>query len=444
MGTQLDWHASPSATNNCNTQNGGRGVETLPHRSKLKKIAFYGLFGQQNWGNEATLEAIIYNARRFLPDAELSCVCTGPDDTAQRYNIDAFPCSDRYAKGYPAQANRQTNLVMRIVRVLFRRLPREVISWVKGIKLLASCDAMIVPGTGLLTDYSSSPMGIPFRLLKWAIIAKLSGCKLLFVSVGAGPMYHPLTKWLVRAALSLADYRSYRDAYSRRFLEGIGFKTDRDRLYPDLAFSLPRALFSERNVSDHAKLVIGVGVKDYCGKLGLADRGGELKYQAFVAKLATLVTWLLEHEYNVRFLIGDTLYDNKVKEDVIRLLENNGLANGNWDIVNESIRSLQDVLSELAATDIVVSPRYHNVLLALMFNKPAISLSYHKKFEALMDGIGLAPYCQDIDRLDIATLTADILRLQNEATAMRSVIGQRVEEYRIALDEQYRFIFNFQ
>src|SRR6266446_4255952 len=54
---------------------------------KPRKIAFYGLFGQQNWGNECTLQAIIYNARRYLPDAELRCFCTGPHETLLRHNI---------------------------------------------------------------------------------------------------------------------------------------------------------------------------------------------------------------------------------------------------------------------------------------------------------------------------------------------------------------------
>ncbi len=411
MNRESQVHCQPprSVTEGDNIQNrAGTKLES----SKLKKVAFYGLFGQQNWGNEATLQAIIYNTRKYAPGAELRCVCTGPDDTAQRYGIEAFPCSTQYAKGYTAHAGRPANRVARLLRRVFLRVPAEVMSWVKGFKTLASYDMLLVPGTGLLTDYSSSPMGIPYRLLKWCIIAKVCGCRLLFVSVGAGPMYHPVTKWLVRSALRLADYRSYRDLYSKRFLENIGFKTHHDRIYPDLAFSLPPALFEVHSRKDHSAPTVAVGVKDYCGKLGIPHRAGEGKYRSFVGKLATFVAWLLQRGITVRFIIGDSLYDNKVKEDVIRLVKQGGPVDGNGKIIDEPIRCLEDVLSELAVTDIVVSPRYHNVLLALMFNKPAISLSYHKKFEALMDGIGLAAYCQDIDQLDIKTLMEDVLRLQ--------------------------------
>jgi polysaccharide pyruvyl transferase WcaK-like protein len=252
-----------------------------------------------------------------------------------------------------------------------------------------------------------------------------------------------MTKWLVRAALWLADYRSYRDLYSKRFIEGIGFRTDRDRLYPDLAFSLPRSFFSECSPNKaHAKTVVAVGVKDYCGKLGIPHRAGEAKYRAFIDKLATFVAWLLQSNHAVRLLVGDTLCDNRVKHDLIDLLENKGLKSENWDIINESIRSVEGVLSELAQADIVVSARFHNILLALMFNKPAISLSYHKKFDSLMEGIGLGSYSHDIDFLDVHKLKEDLLRLEGDAAELQPFIRRRVEEYRNALEEQYHLIFN--
>ncbi len=411
------------------------------HSEKPRKIAFYGLFGQQNWGNECTLQAIIYNVRRYVPDVELRCFCTDPNDTFRRYNIPSFPISSRYAKGYPKESQEKSHPLIRLLRKVLIGIPIEVLSWVRAFKSLRGFDMLVVPGTGLLTDFTSSPMGIPYRLFKWSIIARLCGCKVYFVSVGAGPMYHPVTRWFIRAALSLAEYRSYRDSYSKHFLEGIGFKADNDYLYPDLAFSLPRALFPECNSHGRPRTVIGVGVKDYYGKLGLPQRGGEAKYRAFIEKLGTFVTWLLKNRYSVRLLIGDTLYDNEVKRDLIEVLRNRGFTNDDWDLISESISSVENVLSELASTDIVVSARFHNILLALMLNRTAVSLSYHEKFASLMSGVGLAEYCHDIDDLDVDALTGHIVRLEKEAENLRPHIKQKVEEYRIALDEQYTRIF---
>src|SRR5215831_20225145 len=403
---------------------------------KRRKIAFYGLFGKQNWGNECTLQAILFNVRRYLPDAEVRCFCTGPDDTSLRHNVAAFPISDRQKVG-----RTQNHPLMRILQKVAIRIPTEVLAWLKAYKSLRGFDMLVVPGTGLLTDFSSNPLDGPYELFKWSVIAKVCRCKLYFVSVGAGPMYHPLTRWFVKAALSCAEYRSYRDSYSKEFVEGIGFKAKNDPLYPDLAFSLPRALFPECDNRNHQSPVIGVGVKDYYGVLGLPQRGGEAKYQDFITKLATLVTSLLGDKYTVRLLIGDTLYDNNVKQDLMELLGQNGWNEGGR-LINEPISCVADVLTQLAASDVVVSARFHNVLLALMLNKPAISLSYHQKFASLMAGVGLAEYCHEIDHLDIDRLTGQIVELEQKTMEIRSRIKVQVEEYRNALDEQYSRIFN--
>jgi polysaccharide pyruvyl transferase WcaK-like protein len=190
---------------------------------------------------------MVLNTRRYLPDAELRCICTGPDDTARRYSIQPFPCSSHHAKGYSAVSATKPRRAVGLLRALLQRVPNES----------------------------------RYALLNWSLIAKLCGCRLLFASARGEPMYHPMTEWLVRAALWLADYRSYRDLYSKRFIEGIGFKTRGDRLYPDLAFSLPRALFPECSPKKaHAKTV-AIGVKDYCGKLSIPHRTGKAKISGF-------------------------------------------------------------------------------------------------------------------------------------------------------------------
>jgi polysaccharide pyruvyl transferase WcaK-like protein len=406
---------------------------------RSRRIGFYGLFGQQNWGNECTLQAILYNVRRYVPQAELACFCTDPHDTKERHKIPAFPMARQYARGYPSASQRKGYAPIRFLRRLMVGIPTEVWSWVTAFHSLRGFEMLVIPGTGLLTDFTSSPFGIPYRILKWSIIAKLRRCKLLFVSVGAGPMYHPLTRCFLRVALSLADYRSYRDAYSRQFLVGIGFKAQGDHLYPDLAFSLPP--FISRDLRGRNRgTVVGVGVKDYYGKLGQPQHGGG-KYREFIRKLAIFVSWLLENNYTVRLLIGDSLYDNQVKQELISLIPNGELRIENGDLISSAISSVDDVLAELALTDIVVSARFHNILLALMLNKLAISLSYHEKFESLMAGAGLAGYCHDIDELDINELTKQVVEIERNSENLRPLVKERVEQGRAALDDQYARIF---
>src|SRR5262249_28777609 len=131
------------------------------------------------------------------------------------------------------------NILIRLIRKVCIGIPAEAYRWANGFANLRRMDMLIVPGTGLLTDAWGLRSCGPYDMFKWAMIAKGCGCKLLFVSVGAGPVYSVLGRWFVRSALSLADYRSYRDRSTQEYLTRIGFHAHDDHVYPDLAFSLP-------------------------------------------------------------------------------------------------------------------------------------------------------------------------------------------------------------
>ena len=109
---------------------------------------------------------------------------------------------------------------------------------------------LIVPGTGLVTDaYGLSQLG-PIQPVQVGADGKAASLPECCSSAsGQARSTALLGRVLVKAALSLADYRSYRDDASRDYLRGIGFRAKRDPVYPDLVFSLPEALLSR----DHAR-----------------------------------------------------------------------------------------------------------------------------------------------------------------------------------------------
>lgn len=57
------------------------------------RIAFFGIFGIQNLGNECTLQAILHNARKALPDADVHAISFNPTDTVRRHRLDSIPVS---------------------------------------------------------------------------------------------------------------------------------------------------------------------------------------------------------------------------------------------------------------------------------------------------------------------------------------------------------------
>jgi polysaccharide pyruvyl transferase WcaK-like protein len=304
---------------------------------------------------------------------------------------------------------------------------------------LRRIDALIVPGTGLLTNaYGLMGWG-PYNLFKWSLIAKACRSKLFLVSIGAGPVYGALGRWLVKSILYFADYRSYRDVSTKQYLNGIGFRADIDPVYPDLAFSLPAAIIPCEDSPKKGRAVVGLGVMMYAGKYSVASPS-DATYLAYLDSLATAVKWLLAHEHDVRLLIGD-LVDVRACEEFRDLLKQRLSAVDGARVKIEPTKSFEDLLSQIAATDLVVATRFHNILFALLCCKPVIAISFHHKCASLMGAMGLSDYCLDISDLNADRLIEKFCNLETNAKDIKSLIAERHAKFRKELDEQYRQIF---
>lgn len=404
-----------------------------------KAITFFGNFGTRNLGNECTLQAIIENARRYLPNASLNCICTKPEDTSQMHGIPAFPISSRFGRAVAPSLRRRIPVLGRMWRFVIRA-SCEAADWVKAFRTLKGTGSLVMTGTGMLGDFGISPLGLHYEILKWSIVAKMRGCQLLFVSVGAGPIRHPLSRWIVKAALSLADYRSYRDQFSYDYLEFIGFNTSRDHVYPDLAFSLLNfdASATPPGSGNGAGRVVGLGLMEYYGQHRSPEEG-ERTYQRYIERVARFASWLLSQGHQVRLLVGDLAYDRRVKGDLLRLLDQAGPFD-RAQVIDEPLTSPEDLIDQLAKTDLVVATRFHNVLLALMLGRPVIALSYHEKLRSLMAEVGVPEYSVEAEELDVAGLIERFRRLSEDETFTSST-KMKADGYRDALDEQYARMF---
>jgi polysaccharide pyruvyl transferase WcaK-like protein len=407
---------------------------------KPARICVLGLFGQGNLGNECTLQALLYHARRSFPSGELLCICTDPLDTSTRHGVRAIAISRRYlrdaeTKAWPSSGGR----LVRWLRRAFIQIPRELLDWVQALRALLGKDMLIVSGS-FLTDFSSSLLDWPYDIFKWSLIAKLCGCKLLFVSVGAGPIYRPVSRWFTRSALSLADFRSYREISTRDYLEDIGFRRHGDRISPDLAFNLPPALISHSALEGGRRRVVGIGVMNDPGKLRAANASPEI-HRRYLRTLEMFSRWLLAQGYDVRLIIGDFEYDTAVARRFGAALKP-GLPDGDASrVVDEPATSVEELMSQLAATDMVVATRFHNVLLALALNKPVISISFHHKSVSLMRAMELSDYSLDMSDLEVGQLIERFGALERNAEGLKGSIGRKTDEFRRQLDQQYRVIF---
>ncbi len=400
------------------------------------RIAFWGNFGALNLGNECTLAAAVGNIRSRLPDAELVAICRDPEDTEKRHGIAAIPIRER---GPSAKARRLPKLVR-----LMHLVGREAADWVRAFGQMSTIDAMLITGSGILSDERESTFGLPYVLFKWSLVTKLRGRQLLYVSVGAESITRPLSRAFVKGALKLADYRCYRDAHSAKLLQGIGLNTARDVVRPDLAFSLPRSVATNQGAatSEPGNLRprrVAVGVFNYRER-GQANGADAAAYHAYLDGICSLIEWLLAREYQVCVVHGDFKYDDAVRQDVRTELARRGLDLTGPSFIDESSTSFEQLMDQISAVDFVIASRYHNVILGLLLGKPVVSLSYEGKHEALMRAVGLADYCQSIDDFDVQRLVEKFQRLEKNANSLRAGIVEGVAAFRASLEEQYDLI----
>jgi polysaccharide pyruvyl transferase WcaK-like protein len=397
-------------------------------------FTFFGHFGTPNPGNESTLSAILSHLRSRYPESEFRCICTNPEAVVARESIEAIPITTRVDRIWDPDVR-----LSRRVPMGFAAVGAELRQYARAFRKLKGTDILIVPGTGLITDAFGISHWGPYSQFKWVLMAKLRRAKVLFVSVGAGPLDRTLGRQLARASLGLADYRSYRDDASRDYMTRVGLRSSRDRVYPDLVFGLPEALLARDHPrTEGPRRVVGLGLMVYDGKYS-AGRPRPATYTAYLEGLAVFATWLLDHGYDIRLLLGDA--DTAVIDDFKSVLNARREDHREGRIIEQPINSVDDVLAELAATDVVVATRFHNVLMAMLLNKPVIAISFHHKCSSLMRTMKLSEYCHEIHEMDPDRLIRQFQQLEENREPIKRTIGQGVAAARMAVDEQYDLLF---
>ena len=91
----------------------------------------------------------------------------------------------------------------------------------------------------------------------------------------------------------------------------------------------------------------------------------------------------------------------------------------------------------MGETEAVISARYHNLVLALIQDKPVIALSDHAKLDSLVTDFGLAQYLVPLQDLSPDVLIGRFEQLEKDAERLKPYIKAELDKYRRALDALY-------
>jgi polysaccharide pyruvyl transferase WcaK-like protein len=386
------------------------------------RIGLLGQFGSGNTGNDGSLEAMLNFLRGSKLHLELLCICSDPKVISERYKVDAIGIGGVETKGrWFRRFNR-----------LLAGIPRRLATLYVILTGLNGMDLLIIPGTGILDDFQETAFGWPFVIFRWCLAARMRNVSIAFVSIGAGPIEKPLSRWFLKSAARMASYRSYRDRFSSNFMKAIGINVSRDPLSADLAFGLPAA--TESSERRGGNLCVGVGVMAYSGWKKSGEDGLAI-YNAYLTKMADFILWLNTRGLDVRLLTGD-IVDREAIRDITNMTSQTDPANQVGKIIVEEMTSLHDIMAQIARTDIVVATRYHNVVCALRMGRPVISLGYAAKNGALLAATGLSEYTHHVETFDVEQLKREVETMLADCPRLELEVQSGVTKFQDQLAEQ--------
>ena len=106
-------------------------------------------------------------------------------------------------------------------------------------------------------------------------------------------------------------------------------------------------------------------------------------------------------------------------------------------MISEPIDSMHDLLTQIASTDAVIGTRYHNVVGALMMNRPVVSLGYAARFDEVMKNMGLGDYCHHAESIVPEAVLDDLDELIGKWKELSPGIAIVNQQYIDSLDHQF-------
>jgi polysaccharide pyruvyl transferase WcaK-like protein len=421
------------------------------------RIALLTPYDGGNLGDSAIQGALIANLRSCEPHVDLCGITLHPARTSARHQIPCYSLtatSRSHYRGTKERDDGERPLPVAEASVgLYRRLRRmaravpfvrwlktgvdETLHAIRSYRLLRDVDVLAIAGGGQLDDEWGGSWGHPYALMKWTVLARAAGSSVAFLSVGACRIESRLTRLFLKTALSLACYRSYRDAESRRLALGITPRAD-GSVVPDLGFSLSGTSIEPSIKTEGAPLFVGVSPIAY-GHAALWPTADQVQHERYLEELAGFVREILRRGVSVT-LFSSSPPDDQIFADLLERVELGLDSASRGRLCARNSETVEELFDVLHAVDLVVASRLHGVMLSFLSGRPAIAISYDRKVTSLMAELGQAEYCLDIHSFKSDDLLRRFFALQAHSKVIQSAVASTCREYDEVLKRQCRDI----
>jgi polysaccharide pyruvyl transferase WcaK-like protein len=362
--------------------------------SRPVRVSLVGEFGVGNYGNDACL-AHELEVLRSARDVDVEVLCHLPDVVADQHHVTARPVV--------APVRHPRSLVGRVV---MKVVDTFWLGW-----LVLRSDVLVVPGTGVFETQWAVPGAIPFVLGVLGLWAFVLRRPLLALSVGVDDAGTPFARRFSTVALRLSSLVTVRDDASAAAAADRTGSTP--RVVPDLVLGDPRTAPVVRRPG-----VVGLGLLAFDGASGYTNPDIASRDE-YVARARDLVLRLVDLGKEVVVLRG-----SDSDGTFVALLGIDDLvAEGKVRVSDAS--TLPDVEAEVAAMEVLVASRYHNLLVAARTGTPMVALGYGRsKQREILRLAGLEEYAWPITDFDPERVVAQVKELADRPALRESIVAR--------------------
>lgn len=352
---------------------------------RKKSVVISGYYGFNNIGDEAVLSSIVTALRKHIPDVHIIVLSNAPSQTKAFYGVQAI--------------NRW-----------------QIKEIAKAIK---ASDLLISGGGSLLQDVTSNKV-IPYYL-GIVKIAQFYKKPVVFYSQGIGPVAKGLGKWLVKTVGNKVTQIFVRDEGSKALLETIGVKKApiTVTIDPVLGIKAKPELVDKLAPNLVAGKKVGIYIRPWKNDKELVD------------KLKEVSKYIVDRGYDLYLMPMYHKEDLSISEELASNL-------GEHVHVISQEMTIDEVVAYTSQFDFILGMRLHSLIMAHAVGVPMIGLSYDPKVASFLNEVN-APYCVDVDNLNVTRLKEYIDRLVDnfEEEKERIFKMNQKKEQKVELPAEY-------
>ena len=308
------------------------------------------------------------------------------------------------------------------------------------LRHLVSCDAVVFGGGSIVKELYRSVgrwrYATLVMVLALVLVARVARRPVLLCGIGVGPIDTRLGRFLAAIIVRAASLVSVRDTTSYDTCLSIGTRPDRVLRIPDPAFVNRPGQFPAGTP------LLGMPADaDGSGRVRIAlnlnrDIANGDRWDDVLAELTQTFELVADRiPIEIHALPMQSEFKDHDDATVLRTF----LADHpEWNPVMHDTADHGDVAAIIAGCDVVVSERFHAIVVAAVLGRPTVGLLYDVKVAELADQLGIADRSVDLNApLDPAALADTIV----DTAARGDDEGMRLyllaDAYRAELDDHF-------